>query len=228
MIVNTALTAGLNMLWGMFHALQIIAHLPVLNFRFPGNVYGFYSFFINISQFDLIKTDWLIKHIFDMHKQEEPYSEQFGRMQYSNQTAILNLSLIFIMVVMTHIGVLSLLLLMVPANFNARLRHVKNKLSNYLFQECMFRLILESSLELALCSLVDLNRFVEIFHGGWSGTKITSEDSGSGRRLSDEGAHLSQEDFTSGYYFSTVFSVWALSAIVISIGTLSLYLLPSA
>jgi hypothetical protein len=45
------------MLWGMINVMQLIVHMPLLKVAFPENAVLFYSFIIDISNFDIIPTD---------------------------------------------------------------------------------------------------------------------------------------------------------------------------
>lgn len=47
------------MLWGMINVMQLIVHMPMLNVQFPSNAVLFYSFIIDISNFNIIPTDWM-------------------------------------------------------------------------------------------------------------------------------------------------------------------------
>ena len=42
------------MLWGMINVMQIIVNMPLLNVNFPANALLFYSFIVNISNFNII------------------------------------------------------------------------------------------------------------------------------------------------------------------------------
>jgi hypothetical protein len=54
---NLILSGSLSLLWGMINALQIIAHLPLLMVMMPANASNFYTFIINIANFNIVPTE---------------------------------------------------------------------------------------------------------------------------------------------------------------------------
>ena len=43
-------------MWGLINSLQIVLHLPLINYYFPANAMILFSFLINIATFNLINT----------------------------------------------------------------------------------------------------------------------------------------------------------------------------
>jgi hypothetical protein len=69
----------LQMLWGMINVMQIIVHMPMLNVQFPSNAVMFYSFIIDISNFDIIPTEKIKSLIFSFSASEsDPQYQSIG------------------------------------------------------------------------------------------------------------------------------------------------------
>ena len=47
------------MLWGMINVMQIIVNMPLFNINFPSNAVFFYSFLVDISNFNLIPQSFI-------------------------------------------------------------------------------------------------------------------------------------------------------------------------
>lgn len=59
-VVSIALSTSLYLLWGMINGLQIIGHLPMFNVFMPANAEAFFGALLNLSDFKVIPTDWVI------------------------------------------------------------------------------------------------------------------------------------------------------------------------
>jgi hypothetical protein len=59
-VINIALSTSLFLLWGMINGLQIIGHLPMFNVLMPANAEAFFSALLNLSDFKVIPTDYLM------------------------------------------------------------------------------------------------------------------------------------------------------------------------
>ena len=59
------------MLWGMINVMQLIVHMPMLKVSFPQNAVLFYSFIIDISNFDIIPTASIKEKIFSFSSEKE-------------------------------------------------------------------------------------------------------------------------------------------------------------
>lgn len=62
-VVSLLLQGSLSMLWGMINACQIIAHLPYFNLMMPANAALFFNFVIELSEFDIIETDFIFEYL---------------------------------------------------------------------------------------------------------------------------------------------------------------------
>ena len=67
---------SLQTLWGMINVMQLIVHMPMLNINFPQNAVLFYSFIVDISNFDIIPTDWIKDRILKVTANDKP-DDQF-------------------------------------------------------------------------------------------------------------------------------------------------------
>ena len=59
-IVNLLFSFGMNLLWGLLHAMQIVAHFPLINIMMPANAVMLFQVIVKIATFDLIPTEAFI------------------------------------------------------------------------------------------------------------------------------------------------------------------------
>lgn len=59
-LLNLLLSGAMNLLWGLLHAMQIVAHFPLINLMMPSNAQMLFEIIVKIATFDLIPTDVLI------------------------------------------------------------------------------------------------------------------------------------------------------------------------
>ena len=57
---NLLLSGALNVLWGLLHAMQIVAHFPLINVMMPSNARMLFQVIIKIATFDIIPTEAFI------------------------------------------------------------------------------------------------------------------------------------------------------------------------
>ena len=62
--INIALSASLQMLWGMINVMQLIVKFPILNVTFPSNAGSFYTLINDVANFDIIPTESIKNSIF--------------------------------------------------------------------------------------------------------------------------------------------------------------------
>ena len=94
-IVNWVVGCSLSAVWNMVNSLQIVAHFPLLDVVFPGNIQALFTFFTSISKFDLIPFEPLVIKVFRIDKDEGAFSPQLARMEYNYKTCLANLSATF-------------------------------------------------------------------------------------------------------------------------------------
>ena len=61
-MINIVLSSAMNLLWGLMHFMQIIAHLPLINVQSPANAEILFLVLVKISTFNIIPTDDLIEN----------------------------------------------------------------------------------------------------------------------------------------------------------------------
>ena len=71
MAVNLAMSASLQMLWGMVNVMQLIIKMPLLNITFPQNAATFYSFLTSVANFDLMPTDKINNYMFNFTRRSQ-------------------------------------------------------------------------------------------------------------------------------------------------------------
>lgn len=54
--LNFLLMGSLSLLWGLIHAMQIVAHFPLLNIVIPSNALVLYMALFEMANFDVIPT----------------------------------------------------------------------------------------------------------------------------------------------------------------------------
>ena len=59
-IVNLLFSFGMNLLWGLLHAMQIVAHFPLINIMMPSNAGILFQVIVKIATFDLLPTEAFI------------------------------------------------------------------------------------------------------------------------------------------------------------------------
>eukprot|EP00347_Sterkiella_histriomuscorum_P009028 403342805 len=87
MALNIAMSASLQMLWGMINTVQMIVHMPLINIDFPANTMLFYSLLFEISNFQLVPSDDINTQIFDFSETEDTQQnfQLLDIFQYSHQ-----------------------------------------------------------------------------------------------------------------------------------------------
>ena len=63
LVSNVFLVGGLNLLWGMFHSLVILAHFPLVNIAMPSNAGVIFAGIMKVATFDIIDTNPLVSKI---------------------------------------------------------------------------------------------------------------------------------------------------------------------
>jgi hypothetical protein len=70
MAVNIAMSASLQMLWGMINVMQLIVKFPILNVTFPQNAAAFYKLINDVANFDIIPSDKINEGIFKFSRDD--------------------------------------------------------------------------------------------------------------------------------------------------------------
>ena len=63
-LVSIAMSASLNELWGMIHALQIMTHMPLCSIAFPANADQFNGEMLDIANFSFIDDGILLETVY--------------------------------------------------------------------------------------------------------------------------------------------------------------------
>ena len=114
--INIAMSASLQMLWGMINVMQLIVKMPLLNVTFPSNAATFYTFITDIASFDLLPMDKINSFIFRF-TEENQNDENFKEMGYKSDNIFENLG----SMVMYLVGFVFLVL------FVLLIRYLKNR-----------------------------------------------------------------------------------------------------
>ena len=93
-LVNIAMSASLNQLWGMINGLQIMTHMPLCNIKFPANAELFNAFMIEIALFDILPSEWILEQSM-YFPQDDSFNLNFQILEYNSPYAIPNLGTLF-------------------------------------------------------------------------------------------------------------------------------------
>ncbi len=88
--INIAMSASLQMLWGMINVMQLIVKMPLMNVTFPANAVTFYTFISDIASFDLLPMDKINAKIFNFTAEEQK-DTNFKEMGYQSDNIFENL-----------------------------------------------------------------------------------------------------------------------------------------
>ena len=51
----------MNLLWGVFHTMQIIGHFPLLNTMMPSNAHWLFSAILKVATFDVLPVEEIVE-----------------------------------------------------------------------------------------------------------------------------------------------------------------------
>ncbi len=88
--INIAMSASLQMLWGMINVMQLIVKMPLMNVTFPANAVTFYTFISDIASFDLLPMDKINAKIFNFTAEQQK-DTNFKEMGYQSDNIFENL-----------------------------------------------------------------------------------------------------------------------------------------
>eukprot|EP00347_Sterkiella_histriomuscorum_P021357 403334267 len=131
LIINLAMSQGLQALWGMIKGLQLLTHLPLMNLIMPANLLCFYSLMNDIANFNLISTDSFANDFIKIDEESDyAINYSFAFMGYNSVNLITNLGMLFYLIIINIL--------------------IMNKI---LFNQIL-RFLIETQLELFLCSIL--------------------------------------------------------------------------
>jgi hypothetical protein len=157
-VLNIAMSASLNQLWGMINGLQIMSHMPLCNIKFPGNAELFNGFMIEIALFDILPSEWMLEQMI-YYPPADPFNLNFQILQYESSYSVPNLGTIFFMF-LTFLMLVPILITM--AFFATDLKELRKHTSNlkdFLFWKGTIRFFTESYMEVLLASGLNLAMF---------------------------------------------------------------------
>jgi hypothetical protein len=135
-VINIALSTSLFLLWGMINGLQIIGHLPMFNVLMPANAEAFFSALLNLSDFKVIPTDYLMD----------------STVGEGNAPLFKKLGPIFLALFGFIVGLILVCVCKKVKWNNVYFSFIFNKLQMYIFFNGTIRYILEGELNLSLSS----------------------------------------------------------------------------
>ena len=96
---NLLLSGAMNLLWGLLHAMQIVAHFPLVNIMMPQNASMLFQVIIQIATFDMLPTEEVIKEgevSVGLEKDGFFISDSFEEYGFDSTDPIRNLQIMFI------------------------------------------------------------------------------------------------------------------------------------
>eukprot|EP00347_Sterkiella_histriomuscorum_P020610 403337151 len=156
MVINLAMSQGLQSLWGMIKGLQLLTHLPLMNLNMPANLICFYSLINDIASFNLIPTDSFTDDLMEFDEDNDyALNNSFEFMGYQSVNSITNLGLLFYIIL---INLVIMILALFTSLILSATKYKQSSFSMYIKNKILFnqilRLQLEAQLELCLCSLL--------------------------------------------------------------------------
>jgi hypothetical protein len=64
LVTNILMEASISYVWGTLSALQLVAYITFINALVPANAQLFFETIIELSEFDVIPTDWIFDLVF--------------------------------------------------------------------------------------------------------------------------------------------------------------------
>jgi len=94
-ILKILLSVGLNQLWSMCNALQLIYLIPFIGIRMRSHEYELYGLLIEVASFDILSGLELSENWFS-YQSIDPYDEIFGQNGYDTCSFVKNQSLFYV------------------------------------------------------------------------------------------------------------------------------------
>lgn len=74
-VINTAISASVDEIWGTINSLQMISLQNEFNLYSPSNSQVFFKFVTDLSELEIIPNEWVEQHLFfflkDLEEEEE-------------------------------------------------------------------------------------------------------------------------------------------------------------
>lgn len=154
-IFNILLNTSLSQLWTLLNGLQIIAHFPMHNVKYPGNTLALLIPMVQVANFDIFPHDLIFPYIFDF-PDSNGFNESFNETGYESGFLPENMSTNFVisfgLIIIFALALISLY----ACKKEGRVRRALNKFDAWFNRKIafvgFFRFFFESYLEISLSS----------------------------------------------------------------------------
>lgn len=162
-VLSFVFNLSMQQIWGSINSLQILAHLPIINFNIPSNIETHFDILVAIVTFDLF--GFFIEGVNFGQTETEPFNEGLGALSYDSINILTNLFSMHIFVLYTLLSalfcfVIGMSICRIP---NWRVCHCCRKAQdadigeNFAVQA--LRIFLTGFLEILICSYIGLGIF---------------------------------------------------------------------
>eukprot|EP00347_Sterkiella_histriomuscorum_P006786 403351437 len=143
--------------WGFVNTQQIISHLPLLQINVPANLYYFFLLVVGSLKFDYLFSSTLIQDSFNIKDNYPSYDENFKNFGYDSSLAIQNMGFNTFILLMSPFLVVLTLTFIVFSKFIPKIEKFADFLQRLFVFSFPIRLFIESYLNIALSSLINLH-----------------------------------------------------------------------
>ena len=157
-VINMILSGALQEMFAAMKKMQIMIHLLLVNVIVPANCQMFFNSLLSLVTYDIIEfgpyiTKWM--KLYD----DEPLSDSFDSLGYLSKYMIINMSSLFLGMIILGCG-LSLILCLYPfVNIYSKAERWSNYLKKKLLWEPVLRFLNESYLIISISVFINLAAF---------------------------------------------------------------------
>lgn len=161
-LVNLLLSGAMNLLWGLLHALQIVAHFPLINLMMPGNAQFLFQIIVKIATFDILPTEELIQDAedsFGIENEEYILTDTFVDYGFDSSDPIRNLQVMFIFICFLVLYPVLSVAIMGLCFWSDRCTRCRRWADRKMYFNTYIRFFLETFLELSITVLLRLKLY---------------------------------------------------------------------
>ena len=149
----------MSQIWGLVESVQVVAYLQLFAAKIPGNVQTFLSFFMEITEFEVLPAEkWTEQMMYD----PESVAPSINFQQAGHDSALLvpNLgSLFYIMLGYVGLYVFYFFVVWPLTKLCPKVKKVTDKLKNFLLWNGSIRFFIESYIQITLFTVLNLKAF---------------------------------------------------------------------
>ena len=135
--------------------------MPLFKTKTPGNASGFNGFLIEIAGFDIIDPTILNNELFYL-PEDEAYSFSFLQAGFESIYTMFSIGFFFYIFLINTLLIIFSIPLIILAKKCSKVTKVSSKLTSYLYWNGLIRLLMEAYLDVSICTLINLKKYVWI------------------------------------------------------------------